>query len=237
MTDAFTFNPDITFTLDNKLVLTGTADSSVSKIELFNSGTGADLGSAQISDDGAWSFTQDIDKNQSQNEFKAQVTDNSGKTTSVTDETLAITGITGNPFTSATENFTDTSNLPIKLYSDQGTLEYHGNFQQTGVDSTTFTETGDQVHTQFVFLQSSGSEDITQKITNFHVDGSSHDTLLLPHADFANMADLLRNTTMSGGNAVIHDPNNNATLTLMGVTKTEMKSHHSDFSFHGSGQL
>ena len=99
------------------------------------------------------------------------------------------------------------------------------------------TETGDQAHTPFVFWQAEDSADFTQTITNFHVSGQQHDTVLLPHADFANMAALLRDTTMSGGNAVIHEPNSTGTLTLMGVTKTEMKSHPHDFAFNGSGRF
>ena len=39
------------------------------------------------------------------------------------------------------------------------------------------------------------------------------------------------------GNAVIHEPNSTGTLTLMGVTKTEMKSHPHDFAFNGSGRF
>ena len=56
MTDAFTFDPDITFSPDHE-TLTGTAASFVSKIEIFDGST--DLGSAQIAD-GSWSFTHDV---------------------------------------------------------------------------------------------------------------------------------------------------------------------------------
>ena len=56
---AFTFDTDIAFTPDNQMVLTGTADSSVAKIELTNTATNTDLGSAQISN-GTWSFSQNI---------------------------------------------------------------------------------------------------------------------------------------------------------------------------------
>ena len=227
---AFTFDTDIAFTPDNQMVLTGTADSSVAKIELTNTATNTDLGSAQISN-GTWSFSQNIGTG-TESFISAQVTDTSGKTTTVTDETAAFTNLKNTPYPNITENFTDSQNITFKSYSADGTLGVHGTYQTTE-NHLSATETGDQIHSQFVFSQATDAASVTQTITNFHVDGNSHDTLSLPHADFASMADLLRNTTMSGGNAVIQDPNNNATLTLMGVTKTEMKAHHGDFSFHG----
>ena len=232
MTDAFTFDPDITFSPDHDMTLTGTAASFVSKVEIFE-GT-KDLGSAQISN-GSWSFTHDIGTSTSPETFSAKV-DALGSTASFNDQTIALSNIKGNPFTSATETLGNSQGIAFKMYSSNGDLEYHASANGNSA-TLNFTETGDQAHTQFVFLQDSNAQNIAQKITNFHVDGNSHDTVLLPHADFANMADLLRNTTMSGGNAVIHDPNNGATLTLMGVTKTEMKAHPHDFAFHGSGQI
>ena len=137
-----------------------------------------------------------------------------------------------NPFSTITDYFGDSKGIASKFYSSNGDLEYHST-----LTSTDLNETGDQVRTSFVFVNDASVQNIVQDITNFHAVGSNHDTLLLPHADFANMADLLRNTTMSGGNAVIHDPNNSATMTLTGVTKHEMQLHQSDFSFHGSGRF
>ena len=226
---AFTFNPDITITPDHKLITTGTVDPSVTNIEIYEAETKADLGPAQISN-GTWSFTQNIGNAPAIHVFDGISTDNSGKMTNNINYTYVWTDIVGEPYKAAEGNANQAHDNYWKFYSGNGTLEYHADWNK---DANTFTETGDQSHTHFVFTEDYGA----QTITNFRADGSKHDSVILPHADFANMADLLRDTTMSHGSAVIHDPNNNSTLTLMGVTKTEMKAHHGDFSFQGSGHL
>ena len=104
------------------------------------------------------------------------------------------------------------------------------------IDNAGYVETGDALKTQFVYVSGPGTG-THETITNFHAAGPDHDTLIMPHADFANLADVIRNTTMSHGNAVIHDPNGGSTMTLMGVSKTELQSHPHDFSFNGTGQM
>ena len=234
MADAISFDPNVTITPDDKLVLTGSVNEPLRSFELLNTSDETLIGSPQITGS-SWSYELEISSGQKDLLFTAAVTDTNGNSTAVVDDLSVITGITGNPFSTFVESISqDGSSATFKFYSDKGQLEYHTD-ATTGSDANhaILAMTGDQKNTQFVFTQ---NPRFAQTITNFHVDGTSHDALLLPHADFSTMADLLRDTTMSSGNAVIHDPNSSGTtLTLMGVTKAEMKAHHNDFSFHGSG--
>ena len=224
---AATFDPDVTITPDHKIIMTGSVTEPVRSLQLIKDTDDTLLGSAQITDT-RWSYTQDLNTLPGNTSFTLDEVDSSGNTKTVDSPFSVITGIENAPYSTAVGLKTsDGSN--VKFYSNQGELEYHGDFVTgTGI----FTETGDKQNT-FVFQQNPD----TQTITNFHATGASHDTVVLPHADFAGMASLLHNTTMSGGSATIHDPNSNATLTLEGVTKTEMRTHHGDFSFSGSGAV
>ena len=224
----FAFNPDMTFSARNEMTLTGTAEPYVTNIEI--SDNNVVLGSAVI-ENGKWSFTDYMGTDTSVNKFAARGESVLGFT-SIVDSTISVNGINGNPFTAVTENI-GTNEAKFKMYSSNGDLEY--SMVEPSGDNT--IATGNELNARFVFMNNDAALDVAQTITNFHVAGNSHDTVLLPHADFANMADLLRNTTMSGGNALIQDPNGGESLTLMGVTKTEMKAHPHDFAFNGSGQL
>ncbi len=68
-------------------------------------------------------------------------------------------------------------------------------------------------------------------IANFALSGANHDTVSFASSEFSSLAQVLHDTTMAGGNAVIHDPNG-LTLTLGNVTKAEIKANPSDFKFH-----
>ena len=68
-------------------------------------------------------------------------------------------------------------------------------------------------------------------IANFVASGTQHDTVSFASSQFSSLAEVLHHTTMMGGNATIHGPDNQ-TLTLGNVTKAELRANPSDFSFH-----
>ena len=82
----------------------------------------------------------------------------------------AFTNLKNTPYPNITENFTDSQNITFKSYSADGTLGVHGTYQTTE-NHLSATETGDQIHSQFVFSQATDAASVTQTITNFHVDG------------------------------------------------------------------
>ncbi len=70
-------------------------------------------------------------------------------------------------------------------------------------------------------------------IRSFRVSGSDHDTVSLQKSDFnGSIAEILRNTTMVHGNAVIADPTTGDILQLTGVTKAQLVHNQRDFIFH-----
>ena len=87
------------------------------------------------------------------------------------------------------------------------------------------TMTGDGGHDRFVFHPGSGRD----VVTDFGASGPNRDTLVFTGGDFSGVADVLRHTTMSQDNVIIHiDPRD--TVTLDNVTKAELRAHPSDFS-------
>ena len=234
---AVSFSPDVSFTADNKLVLTGSVSGdNIGGVELSNNGV--DLGSAQVSQ-GSWMFTESLGSGLSTFQFKADAMIAGSKVEAASPDFI-VTGIQDSPYTSLVEQQTNSGGTKgtMEFFSQQGDVIAHGTYSLDGasINNVGYTETGDALNTHFVYVSGPGTG-TTQTITNFHATGADHDTLFMPHADFANLADVIRNTTMSHGNAVIHDPNGGSTMTLLGVSKTELKSHPHDFSFHGTGQL
>lgn len=131
--------------------------------------------------------------------------------------------------------FTDT-------YDADGTLVTHEQSDQDGsrtVDVTaanrsvasqdldTFNAAG-QPSTTFVFTPGY-AQDV---VNGFDVGGAGHDVLSLPQADFGSLADVLSHTRTLSGSAVITDPVSGDTLTLVDVTKAQLRQHPGDFTFH-----
>ena len=232
----FTFDPTISFSNPNTVVLSGTASGDFTKVDITAVGsTPSDLGSPQIND-GHWSLSIPLAELGSGAEFTLSATDSTA-TVSSFDSNFGIgLGITDHPYT--TFQFTSDGSLTdhFNFFNQNGALIYQSDAEITGSNSASILDTGHQLHTTFVFLDGVGTTQ--QTIVNFHVTGASHDTVSLPPSDFTSLADVLRHTTMSNGSATIHDPNNSGdTLTLMGVTKAELKSNPHDFTFHGTGTI
>jgi hypothetical protein len=231
-----TFDPNATLTADNKLVLTGTfAGDNVKEVDLLADGT--ELGSAQISH-GDWTFTTQLGSTASEIDYEAQVVQTTGVLVQADASFSVETGIKNKPYTTEfiTKN-SDGDSGTINLFKADATPAYHVNFgvNNSGTGgSEALTETGDGLRTHFVYVSDFGTQ---QKITNFHLTGRQHDVVIMPSGDFSNMAEILRNTTNSHGNAIISDPNNLSRLTLVGISKAELKAHPHDFSFNGDGHF
>ena len=232
----FTFDPNISFTDPNTLVLSGTASGDFTKVDITtNDAAKTDLGSPQVTD-GHWTLNVKLDGLSGQSGFTLAATDALANVTDFNSNFVILPDVKNEPYTTVEVSFGGGSLEHVDLFNKSGDMAYHGDVKDLGGGSFQFTETGDALRTTFVFVD--GPDTVLQTITNFHATGAGHDTISLPPSDFTSLADVLRNTTMSNGNATIHDPNNaNASLTLMGVTKAELKSHPHDFSFHGTGQL
>ena len=85
------------------------------------------------------------------------------------------------------------------------------------------TMTGDGGHDRFVFHPASGRD----VITDFGASGPSRDTLVFTGQDFSSLADILRHTTMSQDNVIIHTDARDS-VTLENVTKADLRAHPSD---------
>jgi hypothetical protein len=68
-------------------------------------------------------------------------------------------------------------------------------------------------------------------VKNFISSGGNHDTLLLDHSEFANLAAVIAHTHQVGANTVITAPNPADTITLTGVTASQLTASAHDFAF------
>ena len=79
----------------------------------------------------------------------------------------------------------------------------------------------------FIFKPYFGSD----TVEDFKFGGARHDILSLPSADLATFADVLKNTAMTHGHAVINVNAANEII-LLNVTKAELAANKADFKFH-----
>lgn len=82
--------------------------------------------------------------------------------------------------------------------------------------------------THFVFNPGVGQEEIY----GFTESGQGHDVLNLPTSDVGILADILTNATYDGSGTILHFGHGDS-IELIGVTKSELWAHPSDFAFHG----
>ena len=79
----------------------------------------------------------------------------------------------------------------------------------------------------FVFTPHPGHD----TVADFGLTGAGADVLSFSRHSFAGLADVLRHTAMSGGDAVIRlSPRDS--VTLVGVTRQELRAHPGAFAFH-----
>ena len=225
-------------------IMTGSVSSysGVASVEIYEgdpTNGGQDLGAATVNGDGTWIFQTNIGAGDF-NSLTAVATDASGETSTNTAPYELVTGITGEPYraqefdsmSDGSYSYTDFSKhgTPLVDASDNGdgthTIEGSGAngqiFQSIGND----TMTGYGVSERFVFVPHFGQDEVT----DFAAVGQTHDTIDLTDTHFSTLAQVLRNTTMSGGSAEIH-LNPQDTITLDGVTKAQLKAHPGDFVF------
>ncbi len=85
----------------------------------------------------------------------------------------------------------------------------------------------DAPKTHFVFSKGFGHD----TIEDFKVAGAGHDTLVLPSFDMGHLAQIIAGAHTVHGDTTIQVDKTD-TITLVGVTKAELKSHPNDFTFH-----
>ena len=85
----------------------------------------------------------------------------------------------------------------------------------------------DAPNTHFVFSKGFGHD----TIEDFKVAGPGHDTLVLPSFDMGHLAQIIAGAHTVHGDTTIHVDKQD-TITLVGVTKAELKAHPNDFTFH-----
>jgi len=117
-----------------------------------------------------------------------------------------------------TQNHNDGSDKITVMAAGQSVASNHDD---------TFNANG-QADTRFVFTSGFG-QDVVQ---NFVAAGQGHDVLDLPQSEFTSIAEVLRNTHNTAGGAVITDPTTQETIKIVGVSKTDLSQHKSDFRFH-----
>ena len=112
------------------------------------------------------------------------------------------------------------------------TPEWYKNVKSQDVTSdldrlTTF-HNGFAPDNTFVFNQGHG----LSVVNGFRANGTDHDTISLPSADFANFADVLHNMHNTAGGAIVIDPVSGDTLRIADVSKAELRANPGDFKFH-----
>lgn len=218
--------------------LTGTVQSfsGSASVEIFN-GT-QDLGAAAVASDGTWTFSRTLGAGEF-DDLRAVATDSSGATGSADALYDILTGVQGQAY-KAIEYDTG-------KYGGYGYITYGRNGQPLvyaqALDNDTHViyalannqtlyslhddvMTGAGLSQTFTFLPNFGHAEVT----DFLVRGQGHDTLDLTNTTISSLGQLLRNTTVSGGNAEIH-VNSQESITLDGVTKAQLANNRNDFRF------
>ena len=134
---------------------------------------------------------------------------------------LDVLGYTLDPSAAATPSATSTASA-LAANSTMSTFSPTKVF--VDVDSDVFATQGSQT---FVFKPQTGDT----SISDFLVLGSDHDALNFSKQNFSSIGDILRHTTMSDGNAVIHVSDSD-TVYIYGVTKADLKHNLSDLKLH-----
>jgi uncharacterized repeat protein (TIGR02059 family) len=134
----------------------------------------------------------------------------------------------------AYQSFTD-------VYDADGTVKFESQYNTDGTVTTlgqkdgitvpnirNNTITANGADDRFVFTPRAGQS----VITDFQASGEGHDVIAFVGTDMSSLADVLRNTTMRGDDAVIHITPT-ASVELAGVSKEQISQAPSAFKFHG----
>ena len=213
--------------------LTGTASSTtgVPEVQISASvhGVREILGTAAVAADGTFSFNDKVGANP-QSHLTAMVVDAAGGTasTSASFTLRSIGGRQDGVVGEQTVHAADGSTvLSRSLFHDHGERLVDVASPGQTITATPFDVfvNHHEIDTHFVFRASEGCD----VIHGFTPGGSGHDTLVLPAADFASIADVLRHTVDAGSSALIIDPSAGDTIRLAGVSTAQLKAHPGDF--------
>ena len=132
-------------------------------------------------------------------------------------------------------SFTATSSADGTLlnevkYNNDGshTIDLYAPSQILQSDFNDTFNTNAQGATSFIFDPGFAAD----LINGFQAAGSGHDVVSLSQADFGSFADVLSNTQMVAGSAVITDPTSGDTVTLANVSRAQIRQNPQDFTFH-----
>ena len=187
---------------------------------------GAYIGAASVNTNGTWSYKF----NQGAGDFTditATAYDSYFNASSASSDYELITGIQGEPY--KTEQITyspDGTVTNAAFYKSNGKLGYSATYTYDTAGDTSGVLTGSGGSITFA----SDSGDKKDSIVNFITGGASHDTLNLSETGITNMHQLLSHSSTSGGNTTIH-LDSYSSITLDGVSKTQLQTHPGDFKF------
>ncbi|WP_165361300.1 beta strand repeat-containing protein [Lichenibacterium ramalinae] len=227
---AATYNRGGTFTVTGHVSsLSGVGSVAISAI--VDGGERVTLGTADVAADGSFAFRDKVGPHL-QGFITATETDGVGATTSVQTPYSLQAGIKGAGFVAQQVLFNPDGSEAIgltNLHRDGSSTVKVGDGGQTfQTDFFTTFLNGSAPDNTFVFNQGHG----LSVVDGFRANGTDHDTISLPSADFANVADVLRNTHNTAGGAAITDPVSGDTIRIAGVSKAELKANPGDFKFH-----
>ena len=221
-------------------ILTGTVSAGATGVELYAgdpANGGQDLGAATLNGDGTWTFQSSLGAGDYAG-LTAVATNAQGTTASATAPYELVTGVTGAPYRAIEYDYSSNGSYGYTEYGRNGTpLVYaldngdstHTIFamanHQTLASIGNDVMTGGGVSETFTFQPHAGHEEVT----DFLAAGLGHDTLDLSATHLTTLAQVLQHTTMHAGSAVIH-LNPQDTITLDGISKTQLKAHPHDFA-------
>ena len=141
------------------------------------------------------------------------------QTASATPTVTPLAAITATPAPAFAVTIHDDGSSTVDLQGSGQTVasSYYDTFLNHGLSNNTFV------------LDPGFGRDVLRQ---FRAGGDDHDTLSLPSADFAGVADVLRNTQMVSGSAVITDPASGDVVRLAGVTKAQLVHNRADIVLH-----
>ena len=232
--DTVSIDPTVTFAGDGTFVLTGAASSpaGVAGVSLtaMVGGVETDLGAATLNGDGTFVFDDKVGAHL-QSAVTATVTDQNGVTASAGGGFDLAAGLRDCGFVARQRSDDAAGDAgSTTLFRPNGSRAL-----EVGAAGQTFDAVpGERIDdhfapgTTFVFDPGYG----TDAIDHLRARGAGHDTISLPSADFASIADLLRHAQQTATGVVIHDPGSGDAILVAGVGKAELVQQRRDFVFH-----
>lgn len=232
--DAVSVFPQVTYGGDGSFVLAGHASSvaGVAGVEISADvdGTETDLGAATVAADGTFTFTDLVGANL-QGFITTTEIDGLGQTTaaSAVYSLQGGLGAQGGGARQTAYTADGSAETSVTRFAADGSrsVQVDGGGQTFTSDVFDRYDNAGAPDTTFVFTPNHGLD----TVRGFRVDGADHDTIALPSADFASLAQVLQNTRTQGGTSMIVDPTTGDAVRLVGVTKAQLAANKGDFTF------